>query len=144
LYTDFQDFEKYAFPDGINPKDSYSGNNHKSILVLCHKHNLSTSNVDFLKKILSAKNIDLNEDTLLLKLDEAEVNISRLIREKRIKHILYFGIQPKQTGINVQWKLYQKFYLGEFQALVSHNLDDLIQNQQFKKNLWGQLKSWEF
>ena len=145
MYTNFDDFDKYVFPEAVDHRGHLIGNNQKSILVLCLENKLGETNLDLLKKILKAKNIDLNDDALLLTIEEdAEINISRLIREEKIKHLFVFGIHAKQIGINVQWKLYQKFTLSGVQILISHNLEDLSSNQAFKKNLWNQLKTWEF
>ena len=137
--------KKYNFPENSYDEEDLSGNNQKRILVVSTENKLNNIHLALLEKILSAKNINLKEDIILLNLpDEAKVNISRLIREKHIKHLIIFGVQPKHLGINVQWKLYQSIKLGNLNMLVSHNLDDLANNQELKRSLWLQLKNMEF
>ena len=141
---EFTKYKKYKFPESEYHKEDIIGNNQKGILVLSPENKLSNSNYILLQKILGAKNVDLDEDTLILRLPEnPDINISRIIRDHNIKHLIIFGIQPKQVGINIQWKLYQKTKLGQLCILVSHNLEDLSNNQSLKRSLWQQLKNWD-
>jgi len=144
LYSNFDTFVKYISPDPSEAFTHLSINNDSDLLVVAQGEEFNEDIQSLLVKILSSIEIDLkNQASLLLLSKSDKVNISSLISQKGINKIISFGLPPKSLCLNIQIELYKIAKIGDLEVLFVHNLSDLSDNLQFKKELWNQLKSWK-
>ncbi|MCP4438157.1 MAG: hypothetical protein GY810_04365 [Aureispira sp.] len=138
---DFFDFKVYPMPN-LNDKHQLqlSGENAKKTLVLC-----KTINTDlgaFLSKILSAVKYNMEKDVALYNGASLPFLPSFVQFKKTIDfdNLLCFGYAPKDLGLHIQVAAYQKTAWQDHQLLFSHDLPNIMDNQQQKKALWVALQ----
>ena len=98
-------------------------------------------NLDFLKKILLAAGLDLEQDTLLAQIQETEQ--SSFLPKAKEKHpdtVLVFGPSPEQIGLNIQIPRYQPTPFYGTVLLFADKLSALEPDKTRKTNLWQALK----
>lgn len=96
---------------------------------------------DFLKKILAATRLNLDQDTLFASVPPGEpISILPLLKQKHAGTILVFGLTPGQTGIQANIPLYlpQIFYGATF--LFADALSVLEPDKARKGQLWQALQ----
>ena len=92
--------------------------------------------------MLQAVKFDLAQDALVCWLPEGRsFSFSALRNESAFTTALFFGIAPKQAGIQVQMQPYQPLTLGGVTYLFSASLAELIANPAFKRPLWEGMRS---
>ncbi|HPN72298.1 MAG TPA: hypothetical protein PLZ32_22405 [Saprospiraceae bacterium] len=50
--------------------------------------------------------------------------------------VIYFGVNPEHTGLNIDAKLYRIFSMERVQLLIAHNLIDIAGDKNKKLYLW--------
>lgn len=138
--TEDRDMEAVDKNDIKNIK--YAGQNLKGILVLVNERNqqfLSRQNEDFLKKVLLAINIDLDDIALvnLAGMDEAQMEAI-----KTFPHRLRFCFMEKIPDIlmETELKLYENSMHDGNKILWCDPLGPISNNKELKIKLWQQLK----
>lgn len=110
----YLDFDLYAKPERQLKATDLSGQGQAGIFIVYDPGVNAADNLAYLKKILAAAKIDLDNDTYCLALSkEEQLQLDKRQFAHEIKHVLLFGVQPKQLSLNFilppyQVKLYQK------------------------------------
>lgn len=117
-----------------------SGENKKGLLLALSEP-LTPALVEFLSKILKAIHYDLQQDTLSLPLTEGEAFwFSDLARKKDVQRAIFFGVSPKQAGLNLIALPYLPLTLLQKNLLFVEPLSTIEQNPDLKRKLWAALK----
>lgn len=123
-----------------------SGNNARQVLAVAENSGAREELEDLLGKILSAAGLNLKEDILLLRLTRREnISFSNLGRAWPVRHVLLFGIEPKQLGLHFSLPLHQAAELDGIVFLRSHALSEIAEERQSKGRpkaaaLWKSLR----
>lgn len=97
----FFDFHLFPLSDWEQLGSRLSGGNARHVLIVMEHQEDDKELTDFLGKILSAAKLNLEEDTLLLKLTKGEnISFSNLSQAKPVKYVLLFGVGPRQLGVH--------------------------------------------
>lgn len=121
--------------------EQLNGGYAKRILVLLRKEAEYPENIAFLKKILTAAQIDLEKDTLWGELNApGQFSLLPALKEKHPESILVFGIPAPQLGIRAEIPFYQPFYFYGTHFIFSENLSLLEPDKTRKGNLWRALQ----
>lgn len=139
----FNKNELLSVPDVKNSDLQFSGNGkHKLLIVINHTENNSGPK-EFLKKILNAKKINLEEDVHLLAIDgDEDLSFFNISLEKEIDQIILFGINTKQLGFNISLKKYQTEKVNGITMLFGDEITKIEKEESLKRLLWGCLKDW--
>ncbi|HHJ49308.1 MAG TPA: hypothetical protein ENJ88_00195 [Phaeodactylibacter sp.] len=118
------------------------GKNAKGVLVLSAENEaLSRDLFNFLKKVLEAVQIQLEEEALLLlTTPEKHLSFARISREKDIQVLISFGLPAKNLGLHWSVNLYEPLTKNGCLFLFAERLS-LIQNDRERKlRLWKALQ----
>ena len=109
------------------------GENRKQLLVVSGDELPATEEqIDFLQKILSAVQHDLQQDALFLNTTRAQrLSFTQLV----------FGLQPAELGLHWRLPPYRVFRRQERAFLFADPLRELQQNQELKRQLWEALQA---
>ncbi|MBL7779679.1 MAG: hypothetical protein JNM22_00590 [Saprospiraceae bacterium] len=124
------------------PNEIAKGQFAKGIWVLALEEASGNSNTDFLKKVLSAAQLDLERDTLFAIIPEGmPIDMAASLRIKPATHVLVFGISPTQLGLHVEARPFQPFSFYGTTWLFADALSALEPDKTKKGLLWTALKS---
>ena len=102
----------------------------------------AVNNRNFLTKILSAVQLDLDRDTLLVELPLGQpVGLLTDVRRKKPQSVLVFGIAAPQLGLQLQLSPYQPLDFQQMTLLFADALSVLEQDKEKKGLLWTALKT---
>lgn len=119
------------------------GPSQSSIFVCCRE--ADPVNIEFLKKILSAVQIDLDKEVSLLKITHPHgFSFSQLQSTKAFKKALIFDFPPSFLGLQLNLQKYQPFTLNGCTLLFADPLQDISNNKMMKTALWTALKAMFF
>lgn len=131
----------FAVPEQL-PNEIAIGQFAKGIWVLAQAETPGSSNTDFLKKVLSAAQLDLERDTLFAEIPENEpVDMAACLRIKPAANVLVFGLAPAQLGLHVEARPFQPFSFYGTTWLFADALSVLEPDKTKKGLLWTALKS---
>ncbi len=145
------DFTAYTIPDSENFHSIVSGNNQRHILVGFLNEQRDELEV-FVKKIISAAKIDLENDCLILMAHpdtvgrgDADIvslpSFSQLRSQHKIEKVVLFGIKGKDMGFNIETPLYIPFEFNYCQFLFADKLSAIENSMERKKALWSALQT---
>ncbi len=114
----------------------------RKVWVLVSGNASGQSEMEFLKKVLAAIQLDLDKDACLITVAAGDVlSISSLYEGAKPEKTLVFGLKPTDIGINIQLKTYiPTTYYGS-SWLFSDDLSALESDKQKKGLLWAALKA---
>lgn len=118
------------------------GNGKRKFLIVIQKEENTKTNIEFLKKILNAKKITLEEDVFLLPINEAHLSFSHLKKETAIEQIIFFAIEPNQLGLNINLPKYNTIEINGLTIMKGDSISKIEKNESLKRSLWGCLKDW--
>lgn len=119
-------------------KECITGSNRKGILIVYTLDDKGS--LDFLKKILSAVEVNINE-VLSLVLKGAEiVKIPDHYDNEKITKILVFGALSKRICLNSIVSKYKVTEIKDIKVIFADSLVEIQNNKELKKNLWLSLK----
>lgn len=119
---------------------SISGPDTSSILCIVNAKEYGAPQENLLKKMMSAVNLSLESDVMLMNLDEGQIiNPAMLQLDYRI--IIVFGSDPARVSLNICYKPYHICPLDQRRALFCDALTVLESSQDKKKQLWEALKN---
>ncbi len=96
----------------------------------------------FLSKILSAINLDLKTEVLVLKETlETGFSFSQLQTQRGIKIALVFGYLPQHLGVQVNYQKYQPFIIKNCTFLFADKLAKISEDKKLKTLLWKALQT---
>ncbi|MCC6725400.1 MAG: hypothetical protein IT258_12910 [Saprospiraceae bacterium] len=132
------DFEVYPLKENLLSEGQ--GNNRKGLFVGCYGA-ASPESLDLLGKMLQAAKFDIKEDVMVCWLEDKQpFSFASLRNEAGFSSALFFGISPKQAGINVNAQPYQPVTIAGVSYLFSASLDEIIANPALKRPLWEGMK----
>lgn len=140
MSNQFLDFKIINITDTDTIVAACTGNPDKGIFLSYHAADKSME--PFLAKILGAVKLDLQADVLTLeKTIDNDFSFSALSKAQTIYKALFFGIDPKTVGLNVNFQKYQPFTVNGCLFLFADDLKSISENQALKKALWGALQT---
>lgn len=139
LDASFLDFKIIDFSDIQMVLSKCQGNAAKGIFICSSDMDVEVES--FLTKILSAVQLDLNGDVLLLKKTIGNgFSFSSLKEHHPIQKVLVFGLAPSNLGIHINSQKYQPLVIGGTTFLFCDELTSIANNQNLKKSLWVALQ----
>jgi len=121
--------------------DQVKGAFAKRVAVVVLTETGSPEYTDFLKKILLAAGLDLENDTLLAELEAGgDLSFMPLLKSKQAESVLVFGLAPKQLGLHLDCPRYQPLRFYGLRFLFADKLSVLEPDQTLKRNLWQALQ----
>lgn len=132
----FQYLPTFHLPNG--KLELKHGNQGAKCWVLAESSDLEKEeNILLLKKILGATKVNWDSNVCLIGLPEGDS--CQLIQElptEAEKQILIFGLKASSVGYQLKVYMNQVFTLGRHHYLFSQTLEDVKNNQTYKKQLW--------
>lgn len=120
----------------------YLGKNQKNVLILVNdqQNEVSTERGrELLRNLVKAIQLTANDFALLNYAAYAETQFEALEKFFSSKLVMAFGVTPSQLGL-ADLSKNSLHIQGGIQLVFSGNLDELAEDQQGKKTLWGSLK----
>ena len=142
----FLDFELFASPDRQLRSSDLIGEGERGIFIAYELDSAEEERLDYLKKILGAAKIVLEQDTTTLAVQAGEsVQLAPTAFNTFPKYILLFGVKPKQLSLNFQLPIYKPVTYRETTFLCVDSLGTIQEERQAGKNqkagaLWLALK----
>lgn len=122
---------------------SCKGLNEKLIFVGIQQETDETARLYFLKKILSAVQVDLQKDTLFYPFTASDSgSFIQLLRKKGVEKCLLFGLAPARLGLGISAKMNEPFHFYGCRFLFAEKLSVIENDVAKKQQLWAGLKRW--
>ncbi len=117
------------------------GNFARRILIVANAEPTVITNRLFLEKVLSAANLNLDNDTFFcVAPPDQPISISSVLSTKPAEFVLVFGLQPDQLGLTITAPRYQPFSFYGTTWLFADALSVLEPDRVLKGQLWTALK----
>ncbi len=124
MNTSFFDYKVFVPGESAEQQQKLLGKHAKGLLLLFVTHEQQAELLDFLKKILSAVQFDLEEDTAYLDINAtAAVNVASLAGINASKMVICFGFALPQLGFHFEIPNYYPF---KHQGVTYLFVDDLL------------------
>ncbi len=142
----FLDFELFASPDRQLRSSDLNGQGGRGIFIAYEVDSAEKERLDYLKKILAAAKIEMEQDTMILAVQPGEsLQLDTNAIGAFPKYILLFGVKPKQLSLNFQIPAYQAVTYRDTTFLWVDSLGKIQEERQAGKNqkagaLWLALK----
>ncbi len=121
-------------------RNNRSSDNPKGLIIVFKETNADTD-YSFLIRILQSVDLQLDTDCNLYECKEDEaISLQYFYENTPVKIVLFFGISPKQAGLQNDWKMYRPYTIGETQFIYIDKLQRIQNDANLKKNLWNVLK----
>ncbi len=112
------------------------------LLISLEEPAAATNNRIFLTKVLSAVQLNLDQDTLFVELPAGQpVGLLMDTRRKKPEYVLVFGVPAPQLGLNMAITPYQPFVFQQMTFLFADALPALEMSKEKKGQLWTALKT---
>ncbi len=134
--------ELLAVPTLENKGIEILGNGKRKFLIVIQKEENNETNIEFLKKILNAKKVVLEEDVFLLPINATHLSIAFLKKNKVIEQIIFFEVAPNQLGFNINLPKYNTVEINGLTIMQADSISKIEKNESLKRSLWGCLKDW--
>ena len=132
------DFEVYPLKENLISEGV--GNNRRGLFVACAGEETAEAK-ELLLKMLQAAKFDMAEDALVCWLPAGQpFSFSSLRNQAGFSNAMFFGISPKQAGMNLNLQPYQPLSLGGVNYLFSASLTEILANPALKRPLWEGMK----
>lgn len=113
----------------------------RKVAVLALAESTNPANFDFLSKVLSAAQLNLETDTLFAEIPDGETRIlAPDLQEYRPQYILVFGLSPSDLGLSFEVQAYQILNFYGCTWLFADRLSTLEPDKVKKGQLWAALK----
>ncbi len=131
MNSNFFDFYLFPASDEKQLAGRLNGQNARHILAVLDEREPSKEITAFFGKILSAVNLDMEKDVLLLHLTMPEnISFSNLHHKYTIEYTLLFGVEPRQLGLHLSLPFYQAAYHNGVYYLRAHSLSEISKERQ--------------
>ncbi len=119
-----------------------TGSNAKGLLILSAEDEaLSDDLLNFLKKVLEAVNMQLEDDALFLFTTPGKhFSSTQIRREKDIRVLLSFGLPANHIGLHWSVRLYEPVEQNGCRFLFAERLSQIQNNREKKLKLWKALQ----
>ncbi len=135
------DFSIFPLLEPKNAQERIVGRNHQKLMVVYTIESDPNEDLSFLKKVLSAVNIDLEKQVQLLGLTNLErLSCSNIPSFQSVEKLIVFGKSPLDLGIRVNANPYQSINLDNRVFLFSESLAKVAADKGKKGLLWNALK----
>lgn len=115
------------------------GNNKKHLFInIVEKPGVEIT-LDFVTKVLSAVNHDINDDCVVL-VQTAPYLFRDILQQYNCTKAIFFGQRPTNIGLNVDTKFYAPMHLLDCELLFAYPLSMIEQDAAQKKLLWDAMK----
>ncbi len=137
----FKDINIFALPEAEKQQIELLGNNKKAVLIVIRAQEWNQEIQAFLGKILGAVQLNFEEDIHCVNItNHPSISFFQLNQNKAYRHVIAFGLPPKELGLNIESRLYQPTLLSDIQWLFAHNIQDIYEERkQGKKQMAGAL-----
>lgn len=96
---------------------------------------------DFLKKVFSAVQLDLDKDTLMINLSiDSKISFRKLKSGIDFEKVYFFGLSPENLDWHIKPVFYNPFSFGGKEVLFCDAVEKIINNKEKKGLLWKALK----
>jgi hypothetical protein len=124
LNTSFFDYKVFLPGTGAEVQQKLRGQQAKGLLLLFTTHPEEAELLDFLKKIFSAVQYDLEQDAAYLSVNVTQsVNVASLAKINASKTVICFGFALPQLGFHFEIPSYYPF---QHQGITYLFVDDLL------------------
>ncbi|MCB0661794.1 MAG: hypothetical protein KDC24_03560 [Saprospiraceae bacterium] len=121
--------------------DKFTGEGRSGHLIILKNNNHTNNNLEFLKKVFQAVNLNLSSDCFLLDLGESDsIMVGPVLRKNKIQTMISFGVDTANLGLQIHLQRYQIAHLESQKLLLADDLDSIQKNETLKRNLWNALK----
>lgn len=142
---------KYSYPEGLQ-FDRYCArpssldltlkaeNKTAKNLVLINDLSEQKDNIDFIKKVLSAIDINSPEEYSMISTEKSPswIEIKNIFPELEL--LIVFGFTPYELDLQTHNNLNQWIYLEDRKLIFTQSPEKLIPDPTLKMQLWNQLK----
>lgn len=127
----------FQIPDPID----WDGKFGKNVLVIWEQDGTQSGTKDFLEKMLSAVQVNLELDCCYKAFEKgATCAITPVIKQKQPNQVLVFGIEPAKLGLHFEQYLYHPLFFYQTWFLFADNLGKLEPDRGLKTQLWNNMK----
>ena len=121
--------------------ESAAGGFARRVYVLALAEPACPGNRDFLSKVLSAVQLNLDKDTLFAEIPASlPVSFAAELKKKQPEHVMIFGIHPAQLGLRIDAPLYKPVAFYGVTWLFADAVSVLEPDKNKKGLLWAALK----
>lgn len=149
MKNSYLDYKIFVSPELSQISSTLSGDNKRFILI-GYKDEQNTEMEAYLQKILSAAQLDLAHDCLVLKSTEGQPlpSFAQISHKNTIEKALLFGIFPNDLGLNINVPKgtnadpqYIPFEFRGCTFLFTDKLSDIQPSPHKRKDLWDSIRS---
>ena len=142
LNTDFFEGEIISINESEKQLSEIEGGGEKGLLIVIFRK--EEAQIPFLEKVFSAIKMDLKKDLHLLKLEAtSQFQLMELQKQLSFREVIFFGFDPRQCGLNLNWKSYHAINWNGLKLMTAEDLISLSGNENSKRALWNALKTWK-
>lgn len=136
----FENLPLFQLPD-TDPKLQHGTQSAKCWILVEASDLKDETNAQLVRKILEAAKVKWDDDVCLMSLHTASsCQLVQLLPKDTEKQVIVFGLTASSIGFQIKAKLNVCFLLGKHQYLFCHHLEDIKNNQAYKKELWMALQ----
>ena len=140
LLADFLDFEVY--PLAAFDSAQFEGQNQQKTLIVLGEESQTEEQKQFLEKIMSAVQFNLQEDTLIYALSQDRpISFSVICQNNDIEKVIFFNTPLEKMGLYLQLPKYRPIHWNDFQLLNADSLAQISKEKRLKGGLWTALKA---
>ena len=141
LKNSYLDYKVFVVPEIDQTGCIISGDNYKHILIGI----LSENNAEldaFLEKIITAAKLSLKTDCLAINVAENHnfPSFSNVFLGNNIEKAVFFGLKPKDLGLNITPPQYLPFLFNDCTFLFADPLSKIFNSADLKRALWSALQ----
>lgn len=139
-YPKVLQLDRYCSPSSSPDLPLEAENKTSRNLVLINDLGGQNDNIDFIKKVLSAIDINSPEEYSIIYTEQSPswINIKNIFPE--LKLLIAFGFTPHELGLQTHNSFNQWIYLEDQQLIFTQSPEKLIPDPTLKMQLWNQLK----
>ncbi|MEY4926344.1 MAG: hypothetical protein RI894_780 [Bacteroidota bacterium] len=117
------------------------GSDNPKALICVFKERQTQTDYTFLIRILQAVDLQLDTNCNLYECEKnTHLSLQYSYQEKPVEIVLFFGISPKNAGLQNDWKKYRPYLLNHTYFLHIDSLGTIENDANLKKKLWECLK----
>ncbi len=137
----------YQLPDDLDESQHLNGSNGKKILIIFQNNKRDKELIEFLKIVLKAAGILLEEHTHYIDLTPVgKLSLKRLCTLQAYEYVLVFGSLLDDIGIYAKLPMYQPAHLNRLHIAQMDDLSDIYSEKQQSqrpksRQLWELLKN---
>ena len=112
------------------------GNFERKVMTLVHQADWSEENEDFIKKILSAGNLQINDYLIIVIHDQCQ--LLEVINQSKPEILFLFGLSLDHDFFKSNRSMYKPFILNEIKIAFCDGLNQIKTDKEKRLLLWNQ------